>query len=301
MWTKENIPDQSGKTAIVTGANTGIGFETALALCEAGARVVIAGRDIEKVKQVVSEINNRGFKGVAEEGVIDLASLESVKAFAEVIVAKYNKIDILINNAGVMIPPAGHTAEGYELQFGINFLGHFALTGHLYPLLKNSPSARVVTVSSGAHRFADSINFENLKLEQSYDPYREYAISKLADLQFTIEFQRRLNSSGIDLLSVGAHPGVTETELSRHMPEADYQAALERFKTLMPAWQGALPTLFAATATEIKGGGYYGPDGEHELHGYPTPANISEAANDEKQGTQLWDLAEKATGLKYPL
>lgn len=300
MWTTENIPDQSGKIAIITGGNTGIGFETALALSRAGARVIIAGRDDIKVNQAVDRINAQGTKGIAEAGILDLSSLVAVKQFARVIKEKYKGIDILINNAGVMTPPAGKTSDGYELQFGVNFLGHFALTGHLFPLLKNKPGARVVTLSSGAHKLTTHIDFENLHLEHSYDAYREYAMSKLADLQFTMEFQRRLDHSGIDMISAGAHPGVTETELARHMPEADYKAAVEQCNGLMPTWQGALPSLFAATSPFVKGGGYYGPDGENELHGYPAPAEISEAANDEILGRQLWEFGEKATGLAYP-
>jgi NAD(P)-dependent dehydrogenase (short-subunit alcohol dehydrogenase family) len=300
MWTKENIPDQSGKIAIVTGGNTGIGFETAVALCSAGAHVIIAGRDSKKVSEAVHKINAQEVKGIAEGDVLDLASLEAIKRFAMRINARYEGIDILINNAGVMIPPESKTREGYELQFGVNFLGHFALTGHLYSLLKNRPGARVVTLSSGAHKFATHVDFENLQLEHSYEAYREYAISKLADLQFTIEFQRRLNYSDINMISAGAHPGVTETQLSRHMPEADYKAALEQFKELMPAWQGALPSLFAATSPTVNGGDYYGPDGENELHGYPALAQISEAANDIAFGRRLWEYAEAVTGLKYP-
>lgn len=301
MWTKQNMPDQSGKIAIVTGANTGIGFETALALCEAGATVIIAGRDSVRVNEAVNKINSSNVKGTAKAGILDLASLEAIKLFADQIKSEYDQIHLLVNNAGVMIPPAGKTADGYELQFGINFLGHFALTGHLYLLLKNTPGARVVTVSSGAHRFATSVDLENVRLEKPYDAYREYAVSKLANLQFTIEFQRRLNNLGIVTLSAGAHPGVTETDLSRHMPEADYKAAVERFSHLMPAWQGALPSLFAAVSPDAERGGYYGPDGEGELHGYPAAAKISDTATNEELGKELWEYAEKAVGLRYPL
>ncbi|MEO3403266.1 oxidoreductase [Mucilaginibacter sp. CAU 1740] len=299
MWTKENIPDQSGKISIVTGANTGIGFETALALSQAGATVIIAGRDSGRVNEAVYKINNLGGKISGE--ILDLVSIDAVKRFSEEIKNKYDRLDLLINNAGVMIPPAGTTADGYELQFGINFLGHFALTGHLYPLLNITPGARVVTVSSGAHRFVDGVDLENVRLQKGYDAYREYAVSKLANLQFVIELQKRLSQMGSDLLSVGAHPGVTETELSRHMPQADYKAAVERFSHLMPAWQGALPSLYAAVSPDVKGGGYYGPDGEGELHGYPAPAKITEAVADEKLGKELWNFAENATGLRYPM
>lgn len=293
MWTKENIPDQSGKTAIITGANSGIGYETTLALYQAGAHVIIASRDTVKASEALRKLKITGGKGTLETGVLNLASLASVKEFAGSVKEKHNQLDILVNNAGVMIPPASKTEEGFELQFGVNFLGHFALTAHLYPLLKQVSGARVVTLSSGAHKLAQEIDFDNLRLEKSYDANREYAISKLADLQFMLQLQRQIELAGDRIISVAAHPGVTETGLSRYMPEQDYKAALAHFKKLMPAWQGALPALYAATSPDIIGGGYYGPDGENELHGYPAPAEISEAAKNKEAGEKLWNFAEK--------
>jgi NAD(P)-dependent dehydrogenase (short-subunit alcohol dehydrogenase family) len=296
MWTTENIPGQTGKTAIVTGANSGIGYETALALYIHGAHVIIACRDAVKAKDTIEKIKQNEGRGTLEAGILNLANLSEIKTFADDIRKKHTHLHLLINNAGVMIPPQSKTDDGYELQFGVNFLGHFALTGHLYPLLKQTPQARVVTLSSGAYKFVEKIDFDNLRSEHSYDANREYAISKLADLQFMMELQRR---AGDNIISTAAHPGVTETSLARHMPEDVYKAAMERFKELMPAWQGALPTLFAATSPLVKGGDYFGPDGEHELIGYPGPAELNNSARDEAAAIQLWEYAEKATGIHF--
>ena len=299
MWTKENIPDQTSKIAIVTGANSGIGFETALALYQAGAHVIIASRNLNNAFKALESIKATDGKGSLETGLLNLANLSDVKKFTDNIRKEHGKLDILINNAGVMIPPASKTDDGFELQFGVNFLGHFALTAHLYPLLKKVSGARVVTLSSGAYKSIKHIDFVNLRSEKSYDANREYAISKLADMQFFLELQRRILLTGDNILSVAAHPGVTETSLSRHMPEEEYRAAMEQFKELMPAWQGALPSLFAATSPLVKAGGYYGPDGANELHGFPGPALINDAANDKEGATTLWEFAETVTGTTF--
>lgn len=291
------MPDQSGKTALVTGANTGIGYEITLALYQKGAHVIIAARDQSKAVEAMEKMIAIGGSGKLETGILDLASLEQIREFAGRIKNDHNHLDLLINNAGVMTPPQNTTTDGFELQFGVNFLGHFVLTGQLYSLLNNTPGSRVVTMSSGAHKMAEGIDFNNLRSEQSYDAYREYAISKLADLQFMAELQRRINSAGDHIVSTAAHPGVTESNLSRYMPEADYKAALEQFGTLMPAWQGALPALYAATSPDVRGGDYYGPDGEHELKGFPGRAVLSEAAKDNKAAQKLWECAEEMTGV----
>ncbi|SEI91994.1 NAD(P)-dependent dehydrogenase, short-chain alcohol dehydrogenase family [Dyadobacter koreensis] len=302
MWTKENIPDQSGKTALITGANTGLGYEIAKALYEAGAHVILASRDEKKTNQATENILALPGKGAVESGILDLANLGQVRKFAEMIMEKHSRLDLLINNAGVMTPPESKTNDGYELQFGVNFLGHFALTGHLFPLLKKTVYPRVVTVSSGAHKMVKEIDFDNLRSEKSYDANREYAISKLADLQFMVELNRLATKSGEDIISVAAHPGITQTNLSRHMSQEDFQAALDHFKVkaLMPAWQGALPALFAATSPTVKSGDYYGPDGEFELIGYPGIAELSAHAVNETQGKRLWRYAQAATGLNFP-
>lgn len=301
MWTNENIPDQSGRTALITGANAGIGYEIAKSLYRKGAHVIMAARDQSKLAEAMDRIAAEGGSGTLETGLLDLASLERVGKFASVIKKDHVHLDLLINNAGVMTPPESKTSDGFELQFGVNFLGHFALTGYLYPLLKNTPGSRVVTMSSGAHKMVETIDFDNLRSEKSYDAMREYANSKLADLQFMAELQRRTDRIGGTVISVAAHPGVTQSNLSRYMSEASYQAAVEQFGTLMPAWQGALPALYAATFPRVKGGDYYGPDGEYELKGFPAPAVLSEAAKDAEAAQKLWELAEETTGVTFPI
>jgi len=299
MWNKENIPDQTGKIAIVTGANSGIGFETALALYQAGAHVIIASRDSNNASGAIKKMKARLGKGSLQTGQLNLSSLVEIRKFAETFHREHNQLHILINNAGVMIPPASKTEEGFELQFGVNFLGHFALTAQLFPILQKTDDARIVTLSSGAYKSAREIDFENLRSEKSYDAYREYAVSKLADMQFFLELQRRIFKANNTVLSLAAHPGVTETSLSRYMSENDYEIAMQQFKELMPAWQGALPSLYAATSPFVEPGGYYGPDGQDELHGYPSPALINESACDTQAAERLWKFAERETGIRF--
>lgn len=296
MWIKENISSQEGKIAIVTGSTSGIGYEMALALYEAGALVIVASRNTDKVKQAVDSLRAIKGKGSVEAGILDLSNLGKIRVFADDIKSKHQRLDILINNAGVMMCPQSLTDDGYEMQFGTNFLGHYALTGYLYPLLQQIPKARVVTLSSGAHKWAKGIDYGNLKSEKTYDPMREYGISKLADLLFTLELQRRINKVGDDIYSLGAHPGITQTELQRHIDKS----RLNAYKEIMQPWQGALPALYAATSSEVKKGGYYGPDGENELAGYPAQAAISEVAQSETEAGKLWDYAEKETGISFP-
>jgi NAD(P)-dependent dehydrogenase (short-subunit alcohol dehydrogenase family) len=300
MWTKNNIPDQSGKTVLVTGANAGIGFETALALYEAGAQVILACRSQINAEEALRKIQEQPGKGTLETGILDLSSLSSVKQFAGTFTQKHPQLHLLINNAGVMIPPASKTAEGYELQFGVNFLGHFALTGYLYPVLNATPGSRIVTVSSMAY-LRGNIDFDNLRSEISYDPMREYSQSKLADLLFSIELQRRIAANGDQTLSVAAQPGANKTELVRHMSEEALNEALARFGTLMDPWQGALPSLYAAVVPDIVKGGLYGPDGEGGYKGFPALATIAPNALNETVAKKLWDLAEQVTGLRYPI
>lgn len=301
MWTKQNIPDQSGKTAIVTGANTGIGYETALALYEAGANVIVACRDETKAKQAIDKMQLSGGKGSLETGILNLANLAEVKKFADDFKSKHQQLDLLINNAGVMMPPASKTDDGFELQFGVNFIGHFALTGHLYPLLKAGKNGRIVTVSSGASTFVNEVDFNNLKLEKPYDANRAYAVSKLAELQFAYELDRRLKAIGSYLTSTAAHPGVVYTDLQRHIPEEELKVAWKNFSAVSEPWQGALPSLFAATSETVTGGDYYGPDGEREQSGYPAPSKLlTGAEQDKEQGLKLWSYAEEQTDLIYP-
>jgi len=298
MWTKENIPDQRRKTAIVTGANTGIGYETALALYQRGAHVVVASRDATKAQQAIDNMKVSGGKGSLEIGVLNLASLKAIQAFADDFKRNHRKLDLLINTAGVMMPTASKTDEGFELQFGVNFIGHFVLTAHLFPLLLASKKGRIVTVGSGASTLVREIDFDNLRLEKPYDANREYAVSKLAGLQFVFELDRRLKARDASLIATAAHPGVVYTDLQRHIPEDVLKKAFQQFDTVSKPWQGALPSLFAATADGVGGGDYYGPDGAHEHSGYPALSKLlTGAERDEKQAKKLWAYAERETGM----
>jgi NAD(P)-dependent dehydrogenase (short-subunit alcohol dehydrogenase family) len=299
MWTKNNIPNLFRKTVIVTGSNAGVGFETALALYEKGADVIMANRNLESSRLAIIKIRQQKGKGSVEVDQLDLSSLDSVKRFAENFIQHYKQLDLLVNNAGVMIPPSSKTTEGYELQFGVNFLGHFALTGYLYPLLEKTPNSRIVTVSSLAY-LRGVIDFDNLRSEKSYDPMREYAQSKLADLIFSIELQRRLSAVHAQTISIAAQPGANKTELTRYMSDEELTAGITRVGALMDPWQGALPSLYAALSPEAKAGKLYGPDKDGGYRGYPAEAVITENALDENLAKKLWDFAEKMTGLKYP-
>ncbi|MDB5011578.1 MAG: short-chain dehydrogenase/reductase [Mucilaginibacter sp.] len=299
MWTKSNIPDQTGKTVIITGTNAGIGFETALALYEAGAHVIMACRNLKSAEQALIKIQEHKGTGTLETALLDLSSLTSVNQFAETFVQKHQQLHLLINNAGVMIPPASKTAEGYELQFGVNFLGHFALTGYLYPLLKTTSGSRIVTLSSLAY-LNGVIDFDNLKSEKDYDAMREYCQSKLANLLFSVELQRRIIAAGDHTLSIAAQPGANKTELSRHMSDEAFNKAVERIGELMEPWQGALPSLYAAVADEVAGGKLYGPDRDGGYRGYPAEATITPNALDETVAQKLWNMAEQVTGVYYP-
>ena len=299
MWTKKDIPDQSDKTVIVTGANAGVGYETVLALFEAGAHVILACRSLENANKAMSKIKEHPGTGTLEAGVLDLASLAAVKQFADDFKTKHQKLDVLINNAGVMIPPASKTVEGYELQFGVNFMGHFALTGHLYPLLKNTPGSRVVTVSSNAY-LPGVINFDNLKSEQDYEPMREYRQSKLGNMLFSVELQRRIETTIDNVLSIAVQPGANKSDLSRHMDPVAYDAAVERLGGVMDPWQGALPSLYAATMPEVKGGDFYEPDQQGGYKGFPRKGTSAPHAMEEAVAKKLWKMAEEATGLYYP-
>ena len=293
------MDDQSGKTVIVTGANAGVGFETALALYEKGAHVIAACRSLDKAQDAIEKIKQHPGTGTVEAGVLNLSSLASVKQFAADFSTKHQQLHILINNAGVMRPPASKTAEGFELQFGVNFIGHFALTGLLYPVLKATPGARVVTVSSNAY-LRGKIDFDNFRLEKPYDPGGEYAQSKLADIMFSIELQRRLAQAYDTVVSIAAQPGANNTELLRHMGEEELKASIARVGPLMEPWQGALPSLYAATVAGAIPGALYGPDQDGGYRGYPAQAAIELHALDEQVAKRLWKYAEEVTGVVFP-
>lgn len=293
-WVAKNVPSQNGRTILVTGANTGIGYYTALALARQEAHVIVAGRDADKVKVAIERMKEEGAEGELEQGLLDLASMSSVRRFAEEVKANHQSLDILINNAGVMMPPASKTEEGFELQFGTNHLGHFLLSAMLYPLLNAKRGSRLVAVSSIAHR-GGVIDFENFHVEKEYDRRREYYQSKLANLMFSLELARRIEENGDKVISLACHPGITRSELQRHLPPEVFSNF-----TFMDTWQGALPTIMAATKTEVKPGDYYGPDGPQEHGGWPTLAVISEHAKDERVAGRLWMESEGFTGVSFP-
>ena len=284
----------SGKTAIVTGSNTGLGFETALDLYQKGAKVYVACRDEKKGLGAIERMKVISSGGELIYGHLDLASLSSIKVFAEKVIATENRLDLLVNNAGVMIPPLSKSEDGFELQFGVNFIGHFALTGHLFNLLESTTGSRVVTLSSIAHRGA-IIDFDNFRLEKPYNNWREYGQSKLADLIFALEFEKRLRNNDCQLMSLAAHPGFSKTDLQKYM-DKNMLDSLE----LMTAKEGAQPTLAACLRTDAKGGQYWGPDGPNEQKGKPALAKIDSAALDEKLNAKLWDWAKKITEVNFP-
>lgn len=283
-----------GHVAVVTGANAGLGFEAAKKLVELGSTVVVAGRSAERVGQAVDSLNSIGSTGKAVAGSLDLSSLDSVKGFAASIVGSYKRLDVLINNAGIMAPPAGTTKDGFETQFGVNFVGHFALTGLLFPLLEQTPGARVVTMSSIGHRGA-SIDFGNLQLEKPYDMWREYGQSKLADLILALELHERLQASGSPVASLAAHPGVSQSELIRHLP-GEAPPGVE----FMATEQGIKPALVAALSPDALSGQYWGPDGPGETKGDPALATLDDSAKDSVLNSRLWDWAQEATGISFP-
>lgn len=299
-WTTSDIPSQRGRTAVVTGAG-GLGFEDALALTKAGAKVVIAGRNPRKGDEAVDAIRRALPSADVRFELLDLASLASVAAFAERLNRQLGSLDLLINNAGVMTPPRRETtADGFELQLGANYLGHFALTAGLLPLLKRGEDARMVSVSSVAAR-QGAIDFDDLNAERGYRPMPVYAQSKLACLMFALEFERRSEATGWGVAGIAAHPGVSRTQLLYNTPGGH---PMRRIRSALwflfqPASQGALPTLFAATAYEAVGGAYYGPDGMAEIRGYPTAARIPRAALDQAAAARLWDVSEQLTGVRF--
>lgn len=283
-----------GHVAIVTGGNAGLGFEAAKKLVELGSHVIVAGRDPNRVAQAVENLNAAGSAGIAVAGSLDLSSLESVKEFAASVAESHERLDLLVNNAGIMAPPPGTTKDGFETQFGVNFVGHFALTARLFPLLDATAGARVVTMSSIGHRGA-AIDFDNFGLEKSYEPWREYGQSKLADLILALELHERLKVSGSSVASLAAHPGVSQSELIRHLP-GEAPAGVE----FMATAQGIKPALVAALSDRAQSGEYWGPDGPDETKGNPALARVDAAAQDADVNARLWDWAQEATGLVFP-
>jgi len=297
MWTVADIPEMTGKTVIVTGSNSGIGFETAKVMAEKGAEVVMACRNTDKGEAAAAEIRKENEKSNVQVMKLDLASLESVREFAEKFNKSFKKLDILINNAGVMVPPTRQeTADGFELQFGTNHLGHFALTGLLLDKIMATPGSRIVNVSSTAHKIG-RIDFTNLNSEKRYRKWAAYGASKVANLMFTYELQRKLDASGKGTIVTAAHPGWTATDLQRHTASASF---MNHIVAMKPP-QGVLPTLMAATIPLEKGGSFYGPDGLFEMRGYPKQVTSTPHSRNELIAKRLWEISEDATGVKYSL
>jgi NAD(P)-dependent dehydrogenase (short-subunit alcohol dehydrogenase family) len=303
-WTTNDIPQQTGKLAVITGTG-GLGYETALVLAQHGAEVILAGRNREKGRDAIGKILTLARKARVRFELLDLADLGSVSAFSNRLLAEDRPIDLLVNNAGVMTPSIRRTTvEGFELQFGTNYLGHFALTAQLLPLLQRGRSPRVVELSSGAHRLGGAIHFDDLQWERTYKPWGAYAQSKFAMLMFAIELQRRSDAAGWGLLSIAAHPGYARTELIANGPGANSLMARINNVLVRPflsqsAPEGALPVLFAATSPEVKGGGYYGPTGPFELIGAPGPAVIGAHAKNLATADRLWEVSENLTGVRW--
>jgi NAD(P)-dependent dehydrogenase (short-subunit alcohol dehydrogenase family) len=299
-WTTSDIPDQTGRTAIVTGANTGLGFQTVTALAAHGAHVVLAVRNLEKGKDAVQKIAAASPGAAVTLQELDLTSLSSVRAAADELRSKHDGIDLLINNAGVMFTPKSITKDGFELQFGTNHLGHFALTGLLLDRLLPTQGSRVVTVSSVGHRIRAAIHFDDLQWERSYSRVGAYGQSKLANLLFTYELQRRLAPRGTTI-AAAAHPGGSNTELMRNMPAPLRVATAAMAPLFQGADIGALPTLRAATDPDVHGGQYFGPDGFGQMRGYPKVVSSSDQSHDESLQRRLWEVSEKLTGVVYPV
>jgi NAD(P)-dependent dehydrogenase (short-subunit alcohol dehydrogenase family) len=301
-WTASDVPDQQGRVAVITGANTGIGFHTAAMLADAGAHVVLAVRNLDKGQRAQAQMMARRPRGEVTLQRLDLGSLESVRAAADELRTSYPKIDLLINNAGVMFTRKDVTADGFELQFGTNHLGHFALTGLLLDRLLQAEDSRVVTMSSPVHRMCRSIDFDDLQLEKQYRRIGAYSQSKLANLLFTYELQRRLARRAATTIAVAAHPGGSFTQQFQQTPILIRPLVnLVGPRVLNRPEMAALSPLRAATAVDVRGGEYYGPDGFREVRGHPKVSESSDLSHNDKAQQRLWEVSEKLTAVRYPL
>jgi len=301
-WSAEQIPDQKGRTAIVTGANSGLGLIVARELARAGARVIMTSRDAEKGANALASIKAAHPAANVEVAPLDLANLASVRAFAQRILDHHDELDILVNNAGVMAAPYSRTVDGFELQFGTNHLGHFALTGLLLRAFKQRVGTRVVTVASNNHK-RGSMRLEDLQGEQRYSRWGAYAQSKLANLLFMYELDRRPKAAGLPMISVAAHPGYSATNLQLSGPPLQERLFLRLANRFIaqPAEIGALPILYVATYPDVPGGSYVGPDGPAERRGYPTLVQPTDRAKDVDVAKRLWEISETLTGVRYDL
>ncbi len=302
-WTVQDVPAQDGRVMVVTGATSGIGLITARELARAGATVVLACRNAEKAEEVAKQIRLAAAGARVETIPLDLSSLASVERCADGLHERFDHIDVLVNNAGVMAPPLRRTEDGFELQFGTNHLGHFALTGQVIDLVLAAPCPRVVSVASGAHRMG-KIHFDDLNWERGYSKWPAYGQSKLANLLFTFELQRRALAAGTGLLAVAAHPGYAATHLQAAGPEMAGNGLMRRMMDVgnllfaQSDEHGALPTIYAATM-DVPPGAYVGPDGRFEMQGRPTLVGTSNAARDVQAQRRLWEVSEQLTGIRF--
>ncbi|WP_406221812.1 SDR family NAD(P)-dependent oxidoreductase [Streptomyces canus] len=300
-WTEQNIPAQDGRVAVVTGANSGLGLQTARALAEHGAHVVLAVRNPDKGRQALARIRESAPGAKLSLQRLDLASLKSVRAAADELHAAHPKIDLLINNAGVMYTPRQKTEDGFDMQFGVNHLGHFALTGLLLDLMLPVPGSRVVTISSVGHRIRAGIHFDDLQFDRSYNRVVAYGQAKLANLMFTYELQRRL-APHHTTIAAAAHPGTAATDLPQNMSGLA-RKGVDLFEPLLAqsAAMGALPTLRAATDPAVTGGQYYGPNGLGGTRGYPKVVASSKKSRDTAVQQRLWTVSEQLTDVRFPV
>ena len=303
-WKASDIPDLSGKFTLVTGANSGLGYYTCLELARKGAYVILAARNkdrgnaaLEKIRSIVPTAELQFMK-------LDLANIESVKHFADAFIEEYEKLDILVNNAGVMAIPLRRTTQGFEMQFGTNHLGHFALTSLLFKFIDKTPGARIVNVSSLMHKFG-KIHFDDLNWEKSYSKWDAYSQSKLANLLFTLELDRRIRHAGAQTRVMASHPGFASTNLQIRGGEMEGSSMNIRMNKILnkiiaqPAWKGALPSLYAATCERAESGKYYGPSGLGSLRGYPREEKINPKLTNPEEAKRLWEESERLTGIKF--
>lgn len=301
-WSTTNIPDLSGKQIIVTGGNSGLGFEAVKALAQKNAHVVLACRNLKKGEEARKKIVNLNPTSDILVMDLDLANIESIRNFVNKYIQNHSQLDVLINNAGIMMVPYGHTNDGFEKQLGTNHLGHFALTGLLLDVLKKTPKSRVVNVSSMAHK-AGVMDFDNLLYEngKDYSPMKAYGRSKLSNLLFTYELQRFFELNKIDSTAIAAHPGVSDTNLFDHAAPKWVLSLMKPLFSLMvqPADMGALPELRAATDPNVKGSEYYGPDGRQEMKGHPVVVKPTKNALNKVHAQKLWEMSEILTKIYY--
>lgn len=301
-WTFDSIPDLSGKTIIVTGGNNGIGYESGKAFALNGARVILACRSMEKGEKAKAEILKLNPRGSIEVMKIDLMDLSSIRSFAETFTQKNSGLDVLMNSAGILATTTRKTKDGFDAIFGTNYLGHFALTGHLIDHLKSSPSSRVVNVTSLAHR-GGKLDFDDLMFEtyRKYKPFRSYSQSKLANLLFTYELQRYFENNQAQCIAVAAHPGVTNTNLINRIINKWHMNFLAPVaKAILPtAAKGALSQIRAAVDPEVEGAQFYGPNGLNEAFGYPVLVKSTPASHNLDDAKKLWEVSEKLTGVQY--